>query len=59
MIKQTNKNKKPNEHQEIIQDKHENLSQFLDHFTNIPILQYSNLDPETPDGKQLHLPEYF
>lgn len=38
--------------QEVIQDKHQNLSQFLDHLIKA-LLQYTNLDPETSDGKQL------
>lgn len=38
--------------QEFVQHKHQNLTQFLDHPTKA-ILQYTNLDPEIPDGKQL------
>lgn len=38
--------------QEVIQDKHENSSQFLECVTEV-LLQYTNLDPENPEGKQL------
>lgn len=43
--------------QEVMQDKHDNPSQFLDQPAKIP-LQYTSLDPETPGGKQL-LRTYF
>jgi hypothetical protein len=43
---------------EVIQDKHENPSQFLDHLTKA-LLQYTNLNLETPDGKQLLMTYFF
>lgn len=38
--------------QEVIQDKHDNLSQILDCLTKA-LLQYTNLDPEISERKQL------
>ena len=38
--------------QEVIQDKQENLSQFLEYLTKV-LFQYTNLDHEIPEGKQL------
>ena len=38
--------------QEVVQDKQENPSQFLECLTKA-LLQYTNLDPENPEGKQL------
>lgn len=37
--------------QEVIQDKHNNLSQILHCLTKV-LLQYTNQDPEIPDIKQ-------
>ncbi|KAL6067167.1 hypothetical protein STEG23_015993 [Scotinomys teguina] len=37
--------------QQVIQDKPENPSQFLEHLTKA-LLQYTNLDPKKPEGKQ-------
>lgn len=44
--------------QEIIQHKHENPSVFLGWLTTA-LLQYTNLDPETPDEKQLPMIYFF
>ena len=44
--------------QEIIQDKTESPSMFLDRLTKA-LLQYTNLDPETPDGRQLLMTYFF
>ena len=44
--------------QEIAQDKQENPSQFLQCFTRA-LLQYTNLDPENPEGKQLLMTYFF
>ena len=44
--------------QEVIQDKNENLPMFLDHLTKA-LLQYTNPDPETPDGRQLLMTYFF
>ena len=38
--------------QEVVQDKQENPSQFLECLPKA-LLQYTNLDPENPEGKQL------
>ena len=38
--------------QEVVQDKQENPSQFLNRL-KAALLQYTNLDPENPEGKQL------
>jgi hypothetical protein len=38
--------------QEVVQDKQENPSQFLERLKGA-LLQYTNLDPENPEGKQL------
>ena len=42
---------------ETIQDKKENPA-FLEHFTKA-LLQYTNLDPETAEGKQLLMTHFF
>jgi hypothetical protein len=44
--------------QEIVQDKQENPSQFLECLTKV-LLQYTNLDPENPEGKQLLMICFF
>lgn len=44
--------------QEIIQDKHENPSQFLECLTEA-LLRYTNLDPENPEDKQLFMVHFF
>lgn len=44
--------------QEVIQDKHDNLSQVLDCITKA-LLQYTNQDPEIPDRRQLHVIYFF
>lgn len=38
--------------QEVFQEKQENSFQFLECLTEA-LLQYTNLDPENPEGKQL------
>ena len=43
--------------QEVVQDKQENSSQFLEHFTKA-LLQRTNLDSGNPEGKQ-RLMNYF
>jgi hypothetical protein len=44
--------------QEIIQDKTENPSTFLDRLTRA-LQQYTNIDPESTDGKQLLMTYFF
>ena len=44
--------------QEVVQDKQENPSQFLEHLTKA-LLQYTNLDLENPEGKQLLMTYFF
>jgi hypothetical protein len=44
--------------QEVIQDKQENLSQFLECLTKA-LLQYTNLHPENPEGKRLLMTCFF
>lgn len=44
--------------QQVIQDKQENPSQFLEHLTKA-LLQYTNLDPGNPEGKQLLVSIFF
>lgn len=44
--------------QEIIQDKQENLSEFLECLTKV-LLQYTNLDPKKQEGKQLLMIYFF
>lgn len=44
--------------QEIIQEKHENPSTFLDRLTKA-LQQYTNLNPENPDGRQLLITYFF
>ena len=44
--------------QEVVQDKQENPSQFLEHLTKA-LLQHTNLDPENPEGKQLLMTYFF
>lgn len=44
--------------QEIIQDKQENLSEFLKCLTKV-LLQYTNLDPKKQEGKQLLMIYFF
>lgn len=44
--------------QEVIQDKNENPSMFVDCLTKA-LLQYTNLDPETPEGRQLLMTYFF
>lgn len=42
----------------IIQERHEDLSQLLNCLINV-LLQQTNLDPETPDGNQLIMKYFF
>ena len=44
--------------QEVIQDKQEILSQFIEHLTKT-LLQYINLTPEDQQGKQLLMTYFF
>jgi hypothetical protein len=44
--------------QEIVQDKQENLFQFLECPTKA-LLQYANLDPENTEGKQILITYFF
>jgi hypothetical protein len=44
--------------QKFIQVKQENPSQFLEFLTKA-LLQYTNLDPENPEGKQLLITYFF
>ena len=44
--------------QEVFQDRQENPSQFLERLTKA-LLQYTNLDPENPEGKQLLMTYFF
>ena len=44
--------------QEFVQDKQENPCQFLECLTKA-LFQYTNLDPENPEGKQLLMPYFF
>lgn len=44
--------------QEVVQDKQENPSQFLERLKGA-LLQYTNLDPENPEGKQLLMTYFF
>ena len=44
--------------QEVFQDKEKNPSQFLACLTKA-LLQYTNLDPENPEGKQLLMTYFF
>ena len=43
---------------EVFQDKEKNPSQFLECLTKA-LFQYTNLDPENPEGKQLLMPYFF
>ena len=43
---------------EVFQDKKKNPSQFLACLTKA-LFQYTNLDPENPEGKQLLMPYFF
>ena len=43
---------------EVFQDKEKNPSQFLACLTKA-LLQYTNLDPENPEGKQLLMTYFF
>ena len=44
--------------QEVVQYKHENPSQYLEHLTKA-VLLYTNLDPENPEGKQFLMTYFF
>jgi len=44
--------------QEVIQDKQENTSQFLEHLTKA-LLQHTNLDLENPENNQLLVTYFF
>ena len=44
--------------QQVFQDKLENPSQFLERLTKAWV-QYTNLDPENPEGKQLLMIYFF
>ena len=44
--------------QEVFQDKEKNPSQFLACLTKA-LFQYTNLDPENPEGKQLLMTYFF
>ena len=44
--------------QEVFQDKEKNPSQFLECLTKA-LFQYTNLDPENPEGKQLLMTYFF
>jgi hypothetical protein len=44
--------------QEVVQDKQENSSQFLERLKGA-LLQYTNLDPENPEGKQPLMTYFF
>ena len=44
--------------QEVVQDKQENPSRFSEHPTKA-LLQYNNLDPESPESKQLLMTYFF
>ena len=44
--------------QEVVQDKQENPSQFLNRL-KAALLQYTKLDPENPEGKQLLMTYFF
>ncbi|XP_063480750.1 uncharacterized protein [Symphalangus syndactylus] len=43
---------------EIVPEKHENPSAFLDRLTQA-LQQYTNIDPEAPDGRQLLMSHFF
>ncbi|XP_052046410.1 uncharacterized protein LOC127690893 isoform X1 [Apodemus sylvaticus] len=44
--------------QEVVQEKQENPSQFLQRLTKA-LLQFTNLDPDNPEGKQLLMTYFF
>jgi hypothetical protein len=44
--------------QQVVQDKQENPSQFLEHFKKA-LFQCTNLDPENPESKQLLMTYFF
>lgn len=43
---------------DVVQDPNENPSAFLEHITKA-LLQYTNLDPEAPEDKQLLITHFF
>jgi hypothetical protein len=44
--------------QEVVQDRQENSSQYLECQT-MALLQYTNLDPENPEGEPLLMTNFF